>query len=757
MSNRPTRSTGAPNSDYKEQPELFGGADLPVEVVECLGKTFPSEEARRQHFLEELSNKLNDPEFRATPGFPRASNEDILRLSDPPYYTACPNPFIGDFIAHYAKPFDPATPYEREEFAVDVSVGRNDSLYKAHGYHTKVPHVAIVPSILHYTEPGDIVLDGFCGSGMTGVAAQWCGTAPPRFRRVLEDEWAKEGRDKPKWGLRRVILNDLSPAATFIAAGYNLPFDTKSFAAAGGQLLDRLKEELGWMYKTLHTDESSQGDINYTVWSEVFTCPDCSEEIVFLDHALDAETKRTRDSFPCPRCRANLNKDNLKRAFDTLIDPATHEPWSRIRLRPVLINYSVKGVDYEKRPDHADIENLQEIGNLPFPPVVPITKFPIAEMYHGSRLEPKGFSRIHHMFLPRATCALATLWTWAQEEGDTRVRNSLLFFVEQAIWGMSVLARYAPTHYSQVNQYLNGVYYVGSQIVEVSPWYILGGKLERLVKSFQPMPSSPNSAIINTGDCGHLPVPDNTVDYIFTDPPFGGNIFYADLNFLIEAWHRVLTDTRPEAIIDAPKKKGTNVYQELMLRCFEEYHRVLKPGHWMTVVFSNSSNEIWQAIQEAIGIAGFVVDHVRTLDKQQGSYRQVTSSAVKQDLVISAFKPRAKSSKEFRLKTSSVDEVWSYVEERLRNAPIVNDQANIVIERTAQRLLDRMIAHHVKNGLALPLSVPEFLAGLSQRFEERGGMFFLPDQAAQYDEKRRKIDELGQLNLLASTEATPNE
>ena len=53
----------------------------------------------------------------------------------------------------------------------------------------------------------------------------------------------------------------------------------------------------------------------------------------------------------------------------------------------------------------------------------------------------------------------------------------LLFFVEQAIWGMSVLARYAPTHFSQVNQYLNGVYYVGSQIVDVSPWYILDGKL----------------------------------------------------------------------------------------------------------------------------------------------------------------------------------------------------------------------------------------------------------------------------------------
>ena len=68
-------------------------------------------------------------------------------------------------------------------------MGKTDQLYKAHSYHTKVPHLAIVPSILHYTKPGDIVLDGFAGSGMTGVAAQWCGSAPAAYRHGLELEW----------------------------------------------------------------------------------------------------------------------------------------------------------------------------------------------------------------------------------------------------------------------------------------------------------------------------------------------------------------------------------------------------------------------------------------------------------------------------------------------------------------------------------------------------------------------------------------
>ena len=159
--------------------------------VECLGMTFESDDARRQHFMERLRAEL--PELRKRPDFPKGEDEDILRMSDPPYYTACPNPFLAEFVKHYGKPYDPDDGYHREPFAVDVSVGKTDRLYRAHGYHTKVPHLAIVPSILHYTKPGDIVLDGFCGSGMTGVAAQWCGVAPAEYRKTLEAEWKKIG------------------------------------------------------------------------------------------------------------------------------------------------------------------------------------------------------------------------------------------------------------------------------------------------------------------------------------------------------------------------------------------------------------------------------------------------------------------------------------------------------------------------------------------------------------------------------------
>ena len=93
--------------------------------VECHSMTFPNDNARREHFLGVLREKLKNPEFRKIEGFPIGTDEDILALCDPPYYTACPNPFIADFIKLYGKTYDPSKPYSREPFAADVSEGKN--------------------------------------------------------------------------------------------------------------------------------------------------------------------------------------------------------------------------------------------------------------------------------------------------------------------------------------------------------------------------------------------------------------------------------------------------------------------------------------------------------------------------------------------------------------------------------------------------------------------------------------------------------
>ena len=676
------------------------------------------------------------------------------------------NPFLGEFVALHGRPYDPKGPYHREPFAVDVSVGKTDGLYRAHGYHTKVPHLAIVPSILHYTRPGDLVLDGFCGSGMTGVAAQWCGAAPKEYRRNLEEQWKKEGRQASEWGARRVILGDLSPAATFIAANYNIPFDVDAFAKAARRLLDEVEEEIGWMYETLHTDGKTKGRINYTVWSEVFSCPECAGEIVFIKEALDPVSSRVRSEFHCPTCRATVTKkrlNRLNRLYVSEYDSGIDKSVKSMKRVPIFVNYNVGKTKHQKEVDADDLELLCRIASLDGPFGLPLDRM----MHAAEDIEAWGdewrpgvaaFSHVHHLFLPRPGSALAAVWRYAQTCPDRRTRNILLFFVEQAILGMSLLARYVPTHFSQVNQYMTGRIRVLSQHAECKPHYILDGKLKRLVKTFNPLPSMDAKAVVTNGDCARLPAPDNSIDYIFTDPPFGHNLAYGELNFINEAFHRVFTNLGPEAIVSRTQKKDLFKYQRLMQRCFLEYVRVLKPGRWMTVVFHNSKNTVWNAIQEALLSAGFVVADVRTLDKKQGTFNQVNAvGSVKQDLVISAYKPNGGLEERFKLTAGTEEGVWDFVRTHLRQLPVFvskDDRPEVIAERQSYLLFDRMVAFQVLRGRLVPLSAAEFYQGLTRRYPERDGMFFLPEQVAEHDRKRLKAKEILQLNLYVKNEET---
>ena len=353
------------NPDYNKGPVTF------------LGMTFDTDEEMRNYFTEKLREKLKDPEFRKIEGFPNGEDEDILNLSDPPYYTACPNPFIEDYIAYYGRPYESGEPYKRDPYVADVSEGKNDPIYKAHGYHTKVPHKAIMRYILHYTNPGDVVYDGFCGTGMTGVAAQMCGDKTmieSLGYQVLSDGSILEGVQDDitgeinwlpfsKLGKRRAILNDLSPIATFIAQNYNAELDVFAFFDIANSMLEELKDSHGWMYETKHTDEKKYL-IDFVVWSEMFSCPDCGGEFDFMSQAFDTESKSVKSEFPCGYCGAILTKRKLERVFERKYDDARSESYSRVKFKPVQIQYKVGKQKYHKVPDDNDIEVLNNIEKL---------------------------------------------------------------------------------------------------------------------------------------------------------------------------------------------------------------------------------------------------------------------------------------------------------------------------------------------------------------------------------------------------------
>lgn len=737
--------------------------------VECLGMTFENDEARRAHFTELLKEKLKDPEFRAIEGFPIGTDEAILELSDPPYYTACPNPWLEEVVEHWQRQKgNNNEAYYCEPFAADVSEGKHDDIYKAHSYHTKVPFKAIMRYILHYTQPGDVVLDGFCGTGMTGVAAQYCGN-----REMVESlgfevdskgniyNLDEKGQRKFEGllGARKVVINDLSPIATFISANYNLPSNTESFDKESKRILSEINEELGWMYETYHSD-GKKYQVDFVVWSEVFSCPECSSEVVFSKEALDLDSGRVAKVFLCPECSTELKKDYLELLYESEFDSFVGDVHRRPKRVPYLIFYKVGKTRLSKEPDEYDLQILEKIKKAPLPGSFINKVIPDMQMMRVGRMKASNVTHLHHFFMQRPLITLSKLWEKANIVEDYSTKRQLLFFVEQAIWGMSILARYTPTHFSQVNQYLSGVFYMASHIVDVSPDYILGGKRQRLVKAFSGLDNEFGNAIISTQDISKTSLKPNSLDYVFVDPPFGENIYYSDLNLLIESFHRVTTNSEPEAIIDKVKGKEFSQYQSMMLKCFKNAYQALKPERWITVEFSNSSAAIWNLLQASLTGAGFVISNVSALDKKQRSFQSIVSTtAVKQDLVISAYKPSGNIVNAINNKESQTA-IWDFVEQHLEHLPYVKFESNDLVqipERDARIIFDRVVGFFITNGRQLPLSSKEFQSELSNRFEFLDGMYFTSEQLAKYEKAKEKATSIKQYSFFVDDEASAIE
>ena len=728
--------------------------------VECLGQTFDSDAVRRAHYTELLREKLQDPEFRKIEGFPIGEDEDILNLSDPPYYTACPNPWIGDFIKAYGRPYDPKEKYHREPFAADVSEGKNHPIYNAHSYHTKVPHRAIMRYILHYTNPGDVVFDGFCGTGMTGVAAQLCGDEKEVRElgyRVDPDGtiYNEEGNAFSKIGVRRAMLNDLAPAATFIAYNYNTPVDVNAFEQEAKRILNEVETECGWMYETTHTD-GSVGRINYTVWSDVFTCPECAKEINFWNEAVDEENRKVNDDFPCPGCGLILNKKSLDRLWITEYDSLIEETVTVAKQVPTLINYSVGKKRFFKYADSADVDLILQVSKKEIETHVPTDELPDG-FNTRQPIASHGASRLHMFFTQRNLFIISAIRKKITQ--CPHVEAALTFWINAANRNLSRLSKLGTGNYfggkgGAVNAGILGTLYIPSFSVESSVIKMMNDRLPKLARVMLHFNGSGN--ITTTQSSTWFEVEDSSLDYIFIDPPFGSNINYSELNFLWEAWIGAKTNIKEEAIENKVQRKGIDEYRKLMAACFKEACRVLKPGRWATIEFSNTKACVWNTIQSALAEAGFIVANVAALDKKLGSFKAVTTpTAVKQDLVISAYKPDGQLELSFKKHGDTLEGVWDFMLSHLKHLPVVKPRAgqlDRIAERDPRILYDRMVAFYICHNTPVPVSSGEFQAELAEKFPERDGMVFLHEQVAEYDKQAAQMEHTGQMSIFVDDE-----
>lgn len=716
--------------------------------VECLGMTFKNDAARRDHFTKLLREKLQDPEFRQIEGFPIGEDEDILALSDPPYYTACPNPWLADFVKEWEAqkaPEPEGYQYHCEPFAADVSEGKNNPIYIAHSYHTKVPHKAIMRYILHYTKPGDIIFDGFSGTGMTGVAARECGNLSLEQQNLL-----KNSLPDSVFGERKALLSELSPAATFIAQGYNQPHSIDEFEKQAEAIYETVQSKLGWMYQTKHSDNEF-GEINYVIWSDVFRCSQCATELVFWDTAIDKGKGTVLKKFLCPQCNKELTKKDLDRVWVSSSELVPGRIDNLPKKVPIEINYSVGGKTYKKPPDQNDFDLMAEISSYELNHWFPSNAVPNGDKTN----EPLslGITSMDIFFTKRNLICASYIWDLCND-------NKLRFMFTSLVMRLTKLSNLHISNYftgggGAASGNMKGMLHPPTVSLEQNPLKYWPIRTKAIAKTLH----GKKNTVISTGSSTSLAtIPSNSVDYIFTDPPFGSNLAYSDLNILWEAWLKVFTNNSVEAIVNRTQKKGVAQYQELISKCLGEFLRILKPGRWITVEFSNTSASVWISLQQALESAGFIVANVAVLDKKQGGYNSnVYAGAVKQDLAISAYKPASFMEEIFSLRQGTDTSVWAFVNSHLKQLPVFVSRdglVEIIVERQGFQLFDRMVAFHVQRGVSVPMSNTDFFLGLTQRYSERDEMFFLPEQVAEYDKNRLKFGSLKQLSIYVNDEAS---
>jgi DNA modification methylase len=515
-----------------------------------------------------------------------------------------------------------------------VAAGKTSRAYNAHSYPTKVPPEAIEPYIGHFTAPGDVVLDPFCGSGMTGLAA------------------VRRGR--------RAVLNDLSPLAVHLAFNYTAACDAGALARTWRLLRRELEAEEARHYAVRCYDCHGRGTLRYTIWSDVYRCPRCRTHTTLWHDAVDPARGHVPKHLTCRACGEKWRRTAASRVG---VEPAwvAHTCSCRRGLR-------------QRRPSQSEMRRAMN-----FPPPSPDLFAPAdivqpeREMYQRSALHLRGVSTVADLYTSRNLSALASLWRAIGAVRDKRVRHALAFAFTNTAWHGTRMRRF---NARGGHRPLTGTLFVPQLSAEANVFEVFDHKIRQLTRFYaeltddlpsstadarqaqqarqarQPPGRTAASVAVRLGSATDLRwVPDGSIDYVFTDPPFGSNIFYADCNLVSETWLGATADTMLEAVVNRsrrPEQGGKTLgdYRLVLASAFSEMHRVLKAGKWATVVFQSSDGAVWHSIEHAAAAAGFEVHSADLLDKVQQSMKGYKGRSGKEnvasfDIVLHLYKPTA--------------------------------------------------------------------------------------------------------------------
>ena len=465
-----------------------------------------------------------------------------------------------------------------------VAGSKGGPWYTSHTYPTKVPPETIVPFIEASTMPGGLVADPFCGSGMTGVAAVLAG--------------------------RQAALSDLSPGAVHLARNHTRRVSPELLAEAVAVLdrswMRRTERDLYW--SSVDTDDGViHGLARHTVWSEVYECPSCASEIVLWD-AAEPDRPLPRD-IRCGSCRWWFDRRGG-------VPIASRPRW--LTLAPQSGGKLVHG-----DPTEDALHRIDKIGGRRITRWMPTTPIdPSREMYIRSALHLRGVQTVADMFARRPAIALTRLWHEIGSVEDASVREALQFAFTNTAWHASRMRRY---NAKGGQRPLTGTLFIPQLVSEPNVFEVFRHQVRQVCRLYDVLPDGDVDVNQSSAtDLGWLA--DGSVDYVFTDPPFGNNIHYADCNIVWESWLGDPTDNDQEIVVNKSRRvehggKTVSDYQRLLTDSFREAKRVVVADGRVSVVFHNSDDAVWTALLDAVEDAGLRQAEVSILDKGQRSQK----------------------------------------------------------------------------------------------------------------------------------------
>lgn len=597
-------------------------------------------------------------------------------------------------------------------------------LFNAHSYPTKINPAAIVPFILAHTKPGDVVFDGFAGSGATGIAAVLCDRPDPELRAGVE---ARLGG--VEWGPRTAVLYDVSELATFVARTLLYPPDPVRFREAAIRLISKVEADWGWLYSATD-DQGYQGTIRHSIWTDCVICPACKHPSTFWDLAVSTKPLSIASIGRCPKCTTEVDLGRAQRAMEDFRDDVLKKDASRRVRSPAYVYGRTEKRLWKRFPNCLDSETLQRIDQTPIPGSVPVVPMLGRNSIRWGELHRsgyhKGITHVHHFYTRRNLIAVAAVWREI-EAFPRQMQEALRFWVSSYNASHSTLMTRVVCKRGN-NEFVAtsaqpGALYISSLPVEKNLFNGLRGKLKTIISAFHTLSGGATGVAVSCASSLRVAMPSSSVDYIFTDPPFGDSIQYAEVNFINESWLGRVTDASEEVIVSTHQAKSVRQYELLLTQALAEAWRLLRPGGSMTLAFHSATPAVWAALRASWEAAAFELVRISILDKTQGSFKQVTTDgAVRGDCLILLHKPSAGDLQEKSTFVATRSErtggVWEFVTNHLRGLP--EDSP----ERTRERLYGRFIGYCLQRGDPVSADARTFYDGLAERFERRGDHFF---------------------------------